>query len=344
MIAKEAGPGAARRSPLRQDPPPSARGRSPRRSVNKDTRIETAERRPAGRPRHHRRTHQRRRRCPRHLARALLGQRRRHLKTPRHHRRRAGDDAGKKKSPRLPPETLKFQRLLRLVRAARDDPSHRVLAIRRGAAEESSCSASPRRRTTRSPIARSHLPVKGNCPRRRTGATGRRGRYKRLLSLSMETETRLEAKKQADAAAIDVFRQQPAPAPARLAARPEGRPRHRPRLPHRLQDRRASTRQGKLLHNDVIYPDQGAAANARSRADVKRLVAEVQDRGHRHRQRHRRPRNRNLRPRPRAARGDRRRDGQRDAARRSTRPPKSPARSSRTRTSPSAARSPSAAA
>jgi protein Tex len=68
------------------------------------------------------------------------------------------------------------------------------------------------------------------------------------------------------------LRRQPARAAAGRAARPEERAGHRPRLPHRLQGRLLD-RQGKLLHNDVIYPHAGGSSQAaEAGGEARRLV------------------------------------------------------------------------
>ena len=80
--------------------------------------------------------------------------------------------------------------------------------------------------------------------------------WKRLLSLSMETEARLESKKRADAAAIDVFAQN---LRQLLLARPLGQKRVLAIDPGFRTGCKTVVldAQGQLLHNDVIYPDQG---------------------------------------------------------------------------------------
>ena len=64
-------------------------------------------------------------------------------------------------------------------------------------------------------------------------------------------------------------------------------------------------RQGKLLHNETIYPTQSEKMAAQAADARARPGAEAPDRGHRHRQRHRRPRDRDLRPRARICRASR---------------------------------------
>jgi uncharacterized protein len=82
--------------------------------------------------------------------------------------------------------------------------------------------------------------------------------FKRLLAPAMETEMRLDAKKRADEVAIKVFAEN---LRELLLASPLGQknvlaidPGFRTGCKVVVLDR-----QGKLLHNDVVYPDQGAA-------------------------------------------------------------------------------------
>src|SRR5205823_11166156 len=85
-------------------------------------------------------------------------------------------------------------------------PSHRVLAIFRGESEDVlTCSIVPPEADALTILERSFV-------KRGGGSTDQvqlavRDGYKRLLSRAMETETRAEAKRRADAAAIAVFAQ-----------------------------------------------------------------------------------------------------------------------------------------
>ena len=80
--------------------------------------------------------------------------------------------------------------------------------------------------------------------------------YKRLLGTSMETEARLESKRRADAAAIDVFAQN---LRQLLLAPPLGQKRVLAIDPGFRTGCKVVVldAQGRLLHNDVVYPDQG---------------------------------------------------------------------------------------
>ena len=113
---------------------------------------------------------------------------------------------------------------------------------------------------------------------------------KRLLCPAMETEMRLESKKRADEAGIKVFadnlRELLLAAPLGQKAVMAIDPGIRTGCKVVILDR-----QGKLLHNDVVFPDR---MEADSKEKLTRLREIFQSRGRRHRQRHRRPRDRSL--------------------------------------------------
>ncbi len=119
--------------------------------------------------------------------------------------------------------------------------------------------------------------------------------YKRLLCWSMETETRLETKKRADEAAIRVFADN---LRQLLLAPPLGQknvlaidPGFRTGCKVVCLDR-----QGKLLHNDTIYPHFSEEGKVKAAETLRLLVRAFQHRGHRRRQRHGGPRDGGLRP------------------------------------------------
>ncbi len=94
---------------------------------------------------------------------------------------------------------------------------------------------------------------------------------KRLLAPAMETEMRLETKKRADETAIKVFADN---LRELLLASPLGRknvlaidPGFRTGCKTVILDR-----QGKLLHNDVVYPDQGAARTEEAKEKISGFV------------------------------------------------------------------------
>ena len=155
-------------------------------------------------------------------------------------------------------------------------PSHRVLAVFRGEAE--------------GVLAVSIQPPEPDAlallePRfvRRTGATGATNRcaeqvrlavhdgYKRLLARSMETEARAAAKQRADDAAICVFAQN---LRRLLLAPPLGQRRVLAIDPGFRTGGKLVVldAQGRLLHHDVIYPDQGQQRARAAAETVRRLV------------------------------------------------------------------------
>lgn len=95
--------------------------------------------------------------------------------------------------------------------------------------------------------------------------------FKRLLAPAMETEMRLESKKQADVTAIKVFADN---LRELLLASPLGGkvmlaidPGFRTGCKTVILDR-----QGKLLHNDVVFPDQGAARTEEAKEKLSGFV------------------------------------------------------------------------
>ncbi len=156
------------------------------------------------------------------------------------------------------PEAAKFKDYFEWSEPLAKAPSHRILAMRRGEKEmflmmrvqlpdEGAAFA-----TVQS------LFVKAKNPAADQVALAVQDACKRLLAPAMETEMRLEAKKRADEAAIKVFSDN---ARELLLAAPLGQrvvlaidPGFRTGCKTVLLDR-----QGKLLHNDVIFPDRETA-------------------------------------------------------------------------------------
>ncbi len=150
-------------------------------------------------------------------------------------------------------------------------PSHRILAMRRGEAEgflilrvvvpEEEAFA-----------ALEALFIKGSGPASEQVRMAVQDSYKRLLSLSMETETRLAAKERADEEAIRVFVEN---LRQLLLAPPLGQknllaldPGFRTGCKLVCLDR-----QGKLLHNDTVYPHLSERAVSEAAAKVKELCS-----------------------------------------------------------------------
>ena len=157
------------------------------------------------------------------------------------------------------PEAAKFKDYFEWSEPLAKAPSHRVLAMRRGEKElflmmrvqlpdEATAFATVQPLFVKGPATAS-------CSAQVVLAT--QDACKRLLAPAMETEMRLEAKKRADEAAIKVFTDN---LRELLLAPPLGQravmaidPGFRTGCKTVLLDR-----QGKLLHNDVIYPDRHA--------------------------------------------------------------------------------------
>jgi uncharacterized protein len=149
-------------------------------------------------------------------------------------------------------------------------PSHRVLAIRRGAAEGFlTFQSRPPEELAMAILERRFVTASNACAEQVRLAI--KDSYKRLLAPSMETEARLESKQRADAAAIDVFSQNlrqlllaPALGQKRVFAIDPG---FRTGCKVVVLDA-----QGQLLHNDVIYPEQGQHKTAEAREMIRTLV------------------------------------------------------------------------
>ena len=153
-------------------------------------------------------------------------------------------------------------------------PSHRVLAMRRGeqegfltfrvlVPEEAALGLLHR------------LFVKGTCPASEQVILAIKDCFTRLLSISMETETRLQTKVRADQTAIEVFAQN---VQQLLMAPPLGQravlaidPGFRTGCKIVCLDR-----QGNLRHTETIYPHQGAGAAAKAGETVVGLVTRFQ--------------------------------------------------------------------
>jgi uncharacterized protein len=151
-------------------------------------------------------------------------------------------------------------------------PSHRVLAMRRGEKElflmmrvtvnETAALAELEPMFVKGGRVGSNAPLTPISPATAQSASDHvrlavQESFKRLLAPAMETEMRLETKKRADETAIKVFADN---LRELLLASPLGQknvlaidPGFRTGCKCVILDR-----QGKLLHNDVVYPDQGA--------------------------------------------------------------------------------------
>jgi uncharacterized protein len=149
-------------------------------------------------------------------------------------------------------------------------PSHRVLAIRRGETEEMlSCSIRPPEQDALTILDGLFVVRTGACTEQVRLAV--RDGYKRLLARAMETETRAEAKSRADAAAIGVFARN---LRQLLLAPPLGQktvlaidPGWRTGCKTVVLDS-----EGQLVHDEVIYLDQGEHRTRAATEGVRRLV------------------------------------------------------------------------
>jgi uncharacterized protein len=153
-------------------------------------------------------------------------------------------------------------------------PSHRVLAIRRGA-QEGFLTFQIRPNEEEALNILEGLFVRGSSACAEQVRLAVRDCYKRLLTFSMETEARLESKRRADAAAIEVFAQN---LRQLLLASPLGQKRVLAIDPGFRTGCKTVVldAQGRLLHNDVIYPDQGAQRTREAEETVKHLVAKYE--------------------------------------------------------------------
>jgi protein Tex len=149
-------------------------------------------------------------------------------------------------------------------------PSHRVLAILRGEAEGIlSCSIQPPEDEAIGILDRLFMTSKGACADQLRLAA--RDGYKRLLARAMETEARAEAKERADAAAIGVFAQN---LRELLLAPPLGHKRVLAIDPGFRTGCKTVVlnADGQLVHDDVIYLDQGRQRTREATDTITRLV------------------------------------------------------------------------
>ncbi|MGN6368852.1 MAG: Tex family protein [Phycisphaerae bacterium] len=153
-------------------------------------------------------------------------------------------------------------------------PSHRILAVRRGA-EEGILYFRIQPPEEEAVAIVEQLHVKGRGEGSEQVKLAAKDAYKRLLSMSMETEIRLGSKKRADEEAIRVFAEN---LRELLLASPLGQKRMLAIDPGFRTGCKTVVldAQGKLLHNDVIYPDQGQHKTAEAEHTVRMLVEKYQ--------------------------------------------------------------------
>ncbi|MFT2011034.1 Tex family protein [Pontibacter sp. 13R65] len=149
-------------------------------------------------------------------------------------------------------------------------PSHRILAMRRGETEMVlMLSAQPEEEEALAKL--EDMFVKGHGPASEQVRLAAKDCYKRLLKLSMETEVRLSSKKRADEEAIKVFADN---LRQLLLTSPLGQktvlaldPGFRTGCKLVVLDK-----QGKLLHNETVYPHTGQQKAQEAAQSVKYLV------------------------------------------------------------------------
>ncbi|MDY6824690.1 MAG: Tex family protein [Thermodesulfobacteriota bacterium] len=171
-------------------------------------------------------------------------------------------------------EGAKFRDYFEWEEQLADVPSHRMLAMRRGERESVlMLHIAPPMETAIAIL--EDLFVKADTDDTAQVKMAIKDGYKRLLSTSMETETRLTAKKKADAEAIRIFAEnlrQLLLAPPLGAKRVMGiDPGFRTGCKVVCLDR-----QGKLLHWDTVYPNLSGAKQAAAGETLKALCEEYE--------------------------------------------------------------------
>ena len=169
-------------------------------------------------------------------------------------------------------EGVKFKDYFDWKEPAMKAPSHRVLAMRRG---EKEGFLMMRVEVPEEDALAGLVPLfvkSGNASSMQVKLAVEDG-YRRLMSLAMETEVRLESKKLAEKEAIAVFARNLREI---LMASPLG---HKSVLGIDPGFRTGCKvvcldKQGKLLHNDVIYPSQGDNREAEAASKIKKLCAQ----------------------------------------------------------------------
>ncbi|MEJ2642303.1 MAG: Tex family protein [Desulfosarcinaceae bacterium] len=155
---------------------------------------------------------------------------------------------------------------------AKTAPSHRVLAMRRGEkADVLNLTLAPPEEEALTLLERRFLTGKGADTQEVRLAV--HDSYRRLLSRAMETELRLATKEAADAEAIKVFA---ANLRELLMTPPLGAKRVLGIDPGFRTGCKVVCldRQGKLLHNDTVYPHSGAAQQEQAAARLRALIHE----------------------------------------------------------------------
>jgi protein Tex len=167
-------------------------------------------------------------------------------------------------------EGAKYKDYFDWTEPVRGAPSHRVLAMLRGEAEGVlACAVRPPEDDALAIL--DDLFVRGTSASATQVRLAVRDGYKRLLAPALETETRAEAKRRADEAAIAVFARN---LRQLLLAPPLGRRRVLAIDPGWRTGCKVVVldREGQLVHDEVIYLDQGPRWSGDAAATIRRLV------------------------------------------------------------------------
>jgi uncharacterized protein len=171
-------------------------------------------------------------------------------------------------------EGAKFKDYFDWQEPARDIPSHRMLAMRRGEREEIlSLTMLPDEATAVGIL--EHIFLKESGADTDQVALALKDSYKRLLSRSLETELRLETKERADMEAIRVFSDN---LRQLLLAAPLGAKRVLGIDPGFRTGCKTVCldRQGKLLHNTTVNPHTSEAQKERAGQSIRQLVTDYE--------------------------------------------------------------------
>ena len=164
-------------------------------------------------------------------------------------------------------EGAKYRDYFQWTERAKDAPSHRILAVRRGEAEGFLIMRIIPEDASGAVSILKKLFVNGGGEAAKQVAIAAEDSYNRLLASTSETYMRLEVKKRADEDAVKIFANN---LRELLMASPLGRRNVLAIDPGFRTGCKVVclNRQGDLLHNDVIYPEQGAMKAEEARNKV----------------------------------------------------------------------------
>ena len=166
-------------------------------------------------------------------------------------------------------EGAKYRDYFNMSEPAKDAPSHRILAVRRGEAEGFLIMrVLPDEASAVNLLKKRFVSGSGECANIVAGAV--EDSYKRLLAPATETYMRLELKKRADEDAVKIFANN---LRELLMASPLGQKNVLAIDPGFRTGCKVVVlnRQGALLHNGVIYPEQGALKRREAGLEVLKL-------------------------------------------------------------------------